>query len=132
VVLITGRFPARGDPLAEFALTLAQARVEATARPDVVDPRVARRLGVDYREDDGVAVRAGALLRLVVRHPIRSALDLTRRRPGEPALAAMAPAALRLARDREARVHPLGGEAAAAAARRLAALAGHPLGPGDA
>ena len=34
VVLVADRFPARDDPLAEFALTLAGARVEAGARPE--------------------------------------------------------------------------------------------------
>jgi hypothetical protein len=127
VVLVTGRFPALGDPLADFARTLTQARVEATARPEAVDQRVVRELGVDYREDDGAAARAGALARVLVRHPICSALDLLRRRPGEPSLVALAPAVLRLSRDPGARVYPLGGEGAAATARRLAALAGRPL-----
>ena len=33
VVLVADRFPARDDPLADFALTLAGARVEAASRP---------------------------------------------------------------------------------------------------
>jgi hypothetical protein len=127
VVLVAGRFPALGDPLADFARTLTLARVEATARPEAVDQRVVRELGVDYREDDGAAARAGALTRVLVRHPIRSTLDLIRRAPGDPSLAALAPAVLRLSREPGARVHPLGGNGATAAARRLAALAGRPL-----
>ena len=37
VVLVADRFPARGDPLGDFARTLAGARVEAAARPEAVD-----------------------------------------------------------------------------------------------
>jgi hypothetical protein len=124
VVLVADRFPARGDPLADFARTLERARVEAVARPESVDVEVARALAVDYREDDGAAARAAALARLAARHPVRCAADLIHRRPGEPRLGALAPAALRLQRDAGARVHALGGEDAQAAARRLAALAG--------
>ncbi len=129
VLVVADRFPAVGDPLGELARTLARARVEAIARPEVVDQRVARELAVDYREDDGPAARAGALLRVLARHPIRSTRDLARRGPGESSLAALAPAVLRLGREPGARVHPLGGRDAAAAARRLAALAGRPLEP---
>jgi hypothetical protein len=129
IVLIAGRFPAPADPLVDFARTLAQARVEAAARPEVVDQSAARKLGVVYREDDGFAARAGALARLVGRHPLRSALDLMRRRAGDPSLAALAPAVLRLGQDPGARVYPLGGDDVSATARRLAALAGRPLEP---
>jgi GT2 family glycosyltransferase len=129
-VLITGRFPAPGDPLVDFARTLAQVRVEAAARPEVVDQRAARELGVVYREDDGPAARATALARLLVRHPVRCVLDLVHRRPGDPGLAALAPAVLRLGGDPKARVHALGGADASGTARRLAALAGRPLEPG--
>jgi GT2 family glycosyltransferase len=129
VVLVADRFPARDDPLAAFARTLGGARVEAAARPDVVDGATMRALSVDYREDDGVAVRAVAAARLMVRHPWRCALDVVRRGSREPKLASLAPAVLRLERDQGARVHPLGGEHAHAAARRLAALAGRRLDP---
>ncbi len=127
VVLVANRFPAQGDPLADFALSLADARVEATARPTVVHRAAAHGLVVDYREDDGAAVRAGALLRLLVRHPWRCARDLLTRwraEPGAPGLAAIAPAVIRLQRDAGARVHPLGGPAARTGAARLARLAG--------
>jgi hypothetical protein len=127
VVLVAERFPARGDPLADFALTLTGARVEAAARPEAVGLKAARTLTVDYREDDGTAVRALALARLLARHPLRCALDLVRRRSGAPRLAAIAPAVLRLGRDADARVHPLGGDEARAVATRLAALAGRRL-----
>ena len=127
VVLVAERFPARGDPLVEFARTLDRARVEAVARPEVVAVEVARELRIDYREDDGVAARALALARLATRHPLRCALDPLRRRPNEPRLSALAPAAIRLMHERGARVHALGGEEVHATARRLAALTGQRL-----
>jgi hypothetical protein len=127
VILVAERFPARGDPLSDFARTLAGARVEATARPESFDQAAARALTVEYREDDGVAVRAIGLVRLVVRHPLRSLADALRRTPGEPGLAALAPAVLRMMSDPSARVHALGGGPAQSAARRMATLAGHPL-----
>jgi GT2 family glycosyltransferase len=127
VVLVADRFPAQGDPLADFALSLAGARVEATARPEVVARQAARALEIDYREDDGGAARATALLALAARHPLRSARDLVTRGAGAPGLAAIAPAVRRLGHDPSARVHPLGGEDARAVAMRLAALAGRRL-----
>jgi hypothetical protein len=127
VVVVADRFPLRGDPLAEFVQALGRARVEAAARPESPDAEVAREVQIDYREDDGIAARAGALLVLAGRHPLRSAGDLVARRPGEPKLSALAPAALRLERDRSARVHTVGGDDVRAIARRLARLAGRPL-----
>jgi GT2 family glycosyltransferase len=127
VVLVADRFPARDDPLADFALTLAGARVEAAARPEALGRRAARGLTIDYREDDGAGARALALARLVARHPLRGARDLIGRRDGAPTLAALAPAVVRLVRDGDARVHPLGGEDARAVAARLARLAGRRL-----
>jgi hypothetical protein len=128
VVLVADRFPARDDPLADFALTLAGARVEAASRPEALGRRAAQGLTIDYREDDGVGARALALARLVVRHPLRCVRDLFGRRPRAPTLAALAPAVVRLVRDGDARVHPLGGEDARAVAARLARLAGRRLG----
>ncbi len=127
VVLVADRFPVPGDPLVDFARTLNAARVEANGRPEWPWIEVSRELEISYREDDGLAARLLALARLEVRHPVRCARDFIRRRPGEPTLTAIAPAALRLARQRDARVHPLGGEEVQATARRLAALAGRPL-----
>ena len=131
VVLVAERFPARGDPLVEFALTLDRARVEAVARPDAVSVAVARELEIDYREDDGVAARMIALLRLAARHPFRCLLDAVHRRSGEPSLAALAPAAIRLEREADARLHALGGEEAQATARRLATLTRRRLESGE-
>jgi hypothetical protein len=127
VVLVADRFPARGDPLGDFALSLAGARVEAVARPEAVDQDVARGITIDYREDDGPAARAGALVRLIGRHPLRSARDVLSRDSADPPLAALAPAVVRLLGDRQARVHSLGAGQAGVAARRLARLAGRPL-----
>jgi hypothetical protein len=105
--------------------TLEDVRVEAAARPEPLTPRLARELRISYREDEGAAERLTALVRLVVRHPWRSLLDAgMRRRPGEPSLARLAPAAIRLERDRPLRIHPLGGDGTRAIAARLAALAG--------
>jgi GT2 family glycosyltransferase len=127
VVLVADRFPAPDDPLADFALTLAGARVEAAARPEALGRRAARGLTIDYREDDGAGAQALALARLLARHPLRCARDLIGRRAGAPTLAALAPAVIRLVRDGDARVHPLGGEDARAVAARLARLAGRRL-----
>ncbi len=131
VILIADRFPARDDLLAEFAKSLDGARVEASSRPEVLDGSAASGLTVDYREDDGIAGRLLALCLLVIRHPIRCSLDRARRQPGEPKLSALAPAALRLARDRDARVQALGGDGVHQTARRLAALARRRLRSGD-
>jgi len=131
IVLVADRFPARGDPLVDYARTVAGARVEAVARPESFDPRAGRELTIDYREDDGLAVRIRAVAAVVSRHPLRSGHDLLVRSPAEPTLAALAPAVRRLTRERHASVHALGGGDAPAAARRLAALSGRPLLDGD-
>ena len=127
VVVVADRFPVRGDPLVEFVRALGSARVEAAARPNLLDADVAREVRTDYREDDGVAARTGALMALVARHPVRSAGDIMAGRRGGPTLSALAPAARRLERDRRARVHALGGDEVRSTARRLARLAGRPL-----
>jgi Glycosyl transferase family group 2 len=127
VVVVADRFPARKDPLAEFVGTLGHARVEAAARPESPCPVVSQSLWIDYREDDGMAARATALLALVLRHPLRCAADLLARDPGEPSLSSLAPAVARLRRDRGARVVAIGGEELRATARRLARLAGRPV-----
>ncbi len=127
VVLVAERFPEPGDPLVDFARTLAGARVEAAGRPGVVDRGAAHSLVVSYREDDGLAIRSVALLRLAARHPLRSLTDVRARRPGEPPLSALAPAALRLERDSGAHLRALGGARTQATARRLAGLTGRRL-----
>jgi GT2 family glycosyltransferase len=127
VVLVADRFPARGDPLVEFAQSLGGARVEAAARPESLDAGVARELTVAYREDDGFAARLAAFGALALTHPLRCAIDRLRRGPGEPKLWAIAPAVRRLDHERDARVLALGGAETRATARRIAKLAGRPL-----
>lgn len=126
VVLVADRFPARGDPLVELALTLERVRVEALRRPDSLDLELARGLRVAYVEDDGAAARLMATAYLVARHPLRSAQDLLTRRSGQPRLRELAPAVRRLERDRDARLHALGGSGGASGevAERLARLSG--------
>jgi len=127
VVLVADRFPARGDPLVEFAQSLGGARVEAAARPESLDAGVARELTVAYREDDGFAARLAAFGALALTHPLRCAIDRLRRGPGEPKLWAIAPAVRRLDHERDARVLALGGAETRATARRIAKLGGRPL-----
>jgi GT2 family glycosyltransferase len=127
VVVIADRFPVRGDPRVEFVRALERARVEAVARPESPDRGLAGGLYVDYREDDGLAARAGALVALIARHPLRVAADVAARRPDEPGLWTLAPAVLRLLHDRRSRLHALGSDETRATARRLARLAGRPL-----
>jgi hypothetical protein len=127
VVLVADRFPARGDPLVEFAQSLGGARVEASARPESLDAGVTRELTVAYREDDGFAARLAAFGALALEHPLRCAMDRLRRGPGEPKLWAIAPAVRRLVHERDARVLALGGAETRATARRIAKLAGRPL-----
>lgn len=127
VVLLAERFPTAGDPLVELAVTLDRVRVEALARPSLPELNAARGVMVDYLEDDGFGARLAAASVLVLRHPFRSAADLLRRTPGAPSLTALAPAVLRLERDRGARVHVLGTGADRVTARRLARLAGRRL-----
>ncbi len=127
VVFVADRFPARGDPLVEYARALGGARVEAAARPESPDVELAGALHVDYREDDGIAARVVALLGLFARHPLRVAGDVLSRRAGEPPVSALAPAVRRLARDGHARVHALGASDTRLTARRIARLAGRPV-----
>jgi hypothetical protein len=101
--------------------------VEAAARPEACDPAAGRELAVAYREDDGSAARLVALIRILARHPLRAVRDRLGRSPGEPSLAALAPAVRRLTADRDARLHALGGAGAQAIARRLSALTGRPM-----
>jgi GT2 family glycosyltransferase len=127
VVLVADRFPGQGDPLVELAQAVGAARIEAAGRPDLPDRSALEALDVSYLEDDGAAARMAAGLALAIRHPVLVAQDLLSATAGQPSTWALAPAVLRLGRDRKARVHPLGGPSASSAARRLARLAGRPL-----
>ena len=126
VVVVAERFPVAGDPLVELARALDSARVEAVARPERIGPDGAGILVIDYREDDGAAARARAVALLVARHPWRAGRDLLGRPPAAPPLRALAPAAMRLEHDPDARLHALGGESLPTA-RRLSQLIGRPL-----
>jgi hypothetical protein len=126
-VLLADRFPARADPLVELAESLDRARVEAVSRPRTPDLDRARRLRIDYLEDDGQLARWAALLWLFARHPARGLIDLAQRPPDAPPLRLLAPAVRRLERDPGARLHVLGGESTRAMAGRLARLAGRLL-----
>jgi hypothetical protein len=130
VVLVAERFPARGDPLVDLAQTLDGARVEAAARPEIVDVGSLRELDVVYREDDGGWARALSLALLLARHPLRCTTDLMGRSSQDPPLRELAPAAIRIRQFAGVRVQPLGGDPARRAARRLAALTGRSLQEG--
>jgi GT2 family glycosyltransferase len=127
VVLVADRFPARGDPLVELADSLDRVRVEAVARPTTLDVAAARRLSIDYLEDDGYLSRLVAAAVLALRHPRRVLFDAAQRAPDQPPLRLLAPAALRLERDPEARLQALGGGRVRRLAERLARLAGRGL-----
>lgn len=127
IVLVADRFPAQDDPLVELARTLEGVRVEAAARPSRVAPEAARALRINYREDDGAAARIVAMARLAVRHPVHTWRAV---HCGEPGLAALAPAAIRLARDRGVRLQALGAGEAERTASALALLSGRRLGDG--
>jgi GT2 family glycosyltransferase len=122
VVFVADRFPSPGDPLVELPCTLG-ATVEAAGRPHVVPPE-AHGLQIHYREDDGLAERLIAFIRLCTTHPLRCLRDERSRQAGADSLVALAPAVRRLQREPDARVQPLGGGGAPDAARRLQALAG--------
>jgi len=118
VVLVADTFPAAGDPMVDFARTVARARVEAASRPQTP---TAAELPVAFREDDGALDRVRSLLALALRRPIRLATD---RRRGGPSLLALAPAVRRLAREpHTTTVRAIGGLTATDTARRLARLA---------
>ena len=122
VVLVADRFPARGGSARRVR---ADARAAPASRPRRVRSRSmpASRASstVDYREDDGVAARAVALGAPGAPPPAAlSRWTACGAGPGEPKLSALAPAVRRLAHERGARVHALGGAGTRATARRIA------------
>jgi glycosyltransferase involved in cell wall biosynthesis len=107
-------------------------RVEAVARPQ--QPALLRggeRLPVDYVEDAGTLEKAQALIWLALRHPLRTAGDLGRRRrfaaQERMPLRAIAPAARRLAREGDQHLHVHFAALAAVNALRAGRLAGVPV-----
>jgi GT2 family glycosyltransferase len=115
LVLVAERFPVPDVSAAPGV------RVEAAARPDRAEPPPSG-VTVTYREDDGLAERALALLRLVREAPRPTLAALTH----EPrATLALAPAAVRLRADRGASIAAANGDAGTVQdVRRLARLAG--------
>jgi hypothetical protein len=126
VVLVADYFPSRGDPLVELADSLDRVRVEALGRPRAPDVAAARRIPIDYLEDDGRLARVLAAGWLILRHPARSLFDLVQRGSDEPPLRVLAPGVRRLEHDPGARLHVLGAGRSRATAERLARLAGRP------
>jgi GT2 family glycosyltransferase len=126
VVLVADLFPAREDPMAELADSLEYVRVEARGRPLEPDQAVARRVAVDYLEDDGLLRRLLATGHVLLRHPWRSLFDLAGRGRDRPPLRVLAPAVRRLEHDPEARLHALG-SGGRMTAERLARLTGRSL-----
>jgi len=123
-VLVVDRFPPAGDAEAAGG----GARVEAAARPAVVDVNVSRAFDTVYREDDGVIDRAWALARLTACRPGRVLVDVIAHPGWPPSLAALAPAALRLLRDPDAELIAGSEDGARSAAARLGELASRTAG----
>lgn len=117
-VLVTERF---GGPTASAD---GFGRVVAIRRDDHQKMGGTRGTQVDYIEDESQLERAGSLVGLVIRHPLRSIADLWRRRRfgacDRLPLRWLAPMASRL--DRGSEIKADGSELAAATAARLGAL----------
>jgi GT2 family glycosyltransferase len=122
---IAGAFPALDDPapLERVRQLSPGAAVEARERPVRVNRGAARELPIAWAEDDGWLRRAGAVIWLAGRRPLRVAGYALSRRRTRPALTAVAARARRLValgvREIEA-VDP----GASADAEALAALTG--------
>jgi colanic acid/amylovoran biosynthesis glycosyltransferase len=136
VVVFTDRFPTLTEQFVTREIAaLGEAgwgvRVEAVVRPDRPLAGGARGLDVHYIEDEGPLERAGALIRVAGRHPLRSGWDLILRRrfaaDERMPLRAVAPAAVRLARGGEVHVHVHFAAMAAANALRIGRLCGVPV-----
>lgn len=136
LVVVTDAFPARSETFVyNEALALAaqgwRVRVESLARPARVERRVARRLRIDYFEDDSPPAKLRALAWLAARHPLRCLRDLGARRRWRAEeevwpLAALAPAARRLAAAGERHLHAHFAAGGALQAMRLGRLLGVP------
>ena len=117
--------PGRGDPLVDFARTLEDARVEATARPEASSPR--RRATCGSTTARTTAPSRGPRAARAVR-PAPAPRWTRPRAPnaGAPTLSALAPAVRRSPHD-PGRAGPAPRDGAQATARRLAPLAGRRL-----
>lgn len=115
LVVVTDAFPARSETFVyNEVLELIdqgwQVRVESLARPPRVERSVARRVRVDYFEDDSPRDKARDLIWLLARHPLRCGRDVRaqqrwRREEAVWSLAALAPAARRLEKSGERHLH---------------------------
>jgi glycosyltransferase involved in cell wall biosynthesis len=138
LVMITDAFPARSETFVYnemLALTRHgwRLRVESLARPARVERSVARALTINYLEDDAPRNKFRDLVWLGARHPIRCFRDLRdrrrwRREEAVWPLAAIAPAARRLARGNERHLHAHFAAGGALQALRLSRLLGIPYG----
>lgn len=136
IVILTDQFPARSETfIANEARALRRAghelRLEAIAHARESDLAAAGELAATYWEDDGIARRLVDLAWLAGRHPLRCLADLRDRRrwraqESPMPLRSLAPAARRLVRHGDLRVHVHFAGAAALCALRLARLVGVP------
>jgi GT2 family glycosyltransferase len=123
-VFVADSFPERGQP---SAASPPASLVEARARAWAPDRALIRRSSICFAEDDGPLVRLRSLGWLLLRHPLSAARDLMRRRAGAAGrpegLAALAPAARRVASRGASRLvaapDPRSGDRAARLARLL-------------
>ena len=135
VVVLANSFPALSQTfVATEALALQElghpVRIEAARRADPAAEGVEGRFRTDYLEGQSRRAELTAFVRLVARHPIRSAADLVaqrrwRREEEVPTLRALAPAARRLGRGRR-HLHAHFAREAALTAMRLSRLTGTP------
>ena len=122
LVVVADRLPAPGDGDLEPLRHPQRVRVEAIARPEVIDVALAREMAICYAEDEGVAARLAALARITVSGPgrcLRVALTAERHLH---TLWRLAPAAARLEHDRSSGLRPLKRGGAQESARFLALL----------
>ena len=137
MVIWTDAYPARSETFIYNEVAALRdlgwrVRVESAARPAQIQQDIRRRDRVDYLEDEPPLQSAIALVRLAARHPVRCFRDLQARREWARAedsrpLRALAPAALRLARQESAHVHVHFLAGAALSAMRVCRIAGVPF-----
>jgi glycosyltransferase involved in cell wall biosynthesis/GT2 family glycosyltransferase len=134
LVVMTDHFPELSETfVAAEAHALKRAgwrvRVESAGRAWRPNRQAGRGLGARYREDDGIARKAGELAWLAARHPLGCARDLAarrrwRREEAVRPLRSLAPSARRLVRGRERHLHVHFAAGTALDALRLARLLG--------
>jgi colanic acid/amylovoran biosynthesis glycosyltransferase len=132
VTMLTEAFPARSETfvyneVCGLAARGRHMRIESSVRPAHVERATARELAPSYLEDDSPREKLAGVLWLLLRHPLRAARDLRDRRRWlreEPAwpLSAIAPAARRISRSGEQRLHAHFAAGAALHAMRISRL----------